>query len=132
LRHTVERLGSGFARQLDRHGRQLDGISGGLRPTLLAHLIDRHRTALGHAASLLDSYSYEQVLKRGFVLVRDAAGAPLGAAAQVAAGQALHLQFQDGVVEAIAAGDAAPARRSGRKSGDDTPPTKAPPQGSLL
>ena len=133
LRHTLERLGSGFARQLDRQGRQLDNVSAGLRPSLLTHLIDRQRTALGHAAALLDSYSYEQVLKRGFVLVRDAAGAPLGSAAQVAAGEALHLQFHDGVVDAVAgqeAGAPAPGKRTPRKGGDE--PTSSGSQGSLL
>jgi exodeoxyribonuclease VII large subunit len=127
LRHTVERLGSCFARQLDRYDRQIDAVAGGLRPNLLTHLIDRRQTALGHAAALLDSYSYEQVLKRGFVLVRDAEGAPLGAAAQVGAGQALHLQFHDGVVDAVSGGESAssPGRRPSRKTG-------SPPQGSLL
>jgi exodeoxyribonuclease VII large subunit len=100
-----------------------------LRPSLLTHLIDRRQTALDHAAALLDSYSYEQVLKRGFVLVRDADGAPLGAAAQVESGQGLHLQFHDGVIEAVAGGERGPAqsRRSSRKTGGDMPP-----QGSLL
>jgi exodeoxyribonuclease VII large subunit len=134
LRHAVEQLGSGFARQLDRYDRRLDTVASGLRPNILTHLIDRQYTALGHASALLDSYSYEQILKRGFVLVRDAEGAPLGAAAQVATGQDLHLQFHDGVIEAVAgaADAAAPAKRAARKTGSDTPPTGSPPQGSLL
>jgi exodeoxyribonuclease VII large subunit len=134
LRHAVEQLSSSFARQLDRYDRRIDTVAAGLRPNILTHLIDRQYTALGHASALLDSYSYEQILKRGFVLVRDAGGAPLGAAAQVAAGQDLHLQFHDGVIEAIAgdAGAAAPAKRVARKTASDTPPAGSPPQGSLL
>ena len=132
LRHAVERLGSGFARQIDRQERQLETAASGLRPSLLTHLIDRQRTAFGHAAALLDSYSYEQVLKRGFALVRDAGGAPLGSAVQVTAGQALHLQFHDGVVEATAGAEAAPsAARRGAKKGSGEP-TPSGSQGSLL
>jgi exodeoxyribonuclease VII large subunit len=135
LRHTLERLGSGFGRHLDRQGRQLDTVAAGLRPNLLTNLIDRQRTQLSHAAALLDSYSYEQVLKRGFALVRDTAGAPLGSAGQVTAGQELHLQFHDGVVQATADGDptGSPGRR-GRKTpaASDKPPANKPPQGSLL
>lgn len=131
LRHSAERLGGCFAHYLDRQGRQLDGVAAGLRANLLTHLIDRQRTALAHAAALLDSYSYEQVLKRGFVLVRDAEGAPLGSATQVSAGQALHLQFHDGVVDATAGTDAAPTvpRRTAKRSGDSS---SSGSQGSLL
>lgn len=134
LHHAVERLGSGFARHLDRQGRQIDTVAAGLRPNLLTNLIDRQRAALNHAAALLDSYSYEQVLKRGFVLVRDAGGAPLGAASQVTAGQELHLQFHDGVMQATA-GNEAPAitgRRPARKAPGEPTPSDSSPQGSLL
>jgi exodeoxyribonuclease VII large subunit len=135
LRHAVERLGSGFARTLDRQGRQIDTVAAGLRPNLLTNLIDRQRAALNHAAALLDSYSYEQVLKRGFALVRDGGGAPLGSASQVSAGQELHLQFHDGVVLATAGNEAPTStagRRASRKTSGDPTPSDSSPQGSLL
>jgi exodeoxyribonuclease VII large subunit len=49
------------------------------------------------------------VLARGFALVRDDAGKPLRAAAQVSAGLALDIEFHDGHVGAVAdGGDGAP------------------------
>ncbi len=46
----------------------------------------------------------ERTLARGYVLVRDSEGSVLTRAAQVAAGQALRLGFQDGEVRAVAEG----------------------------
>jgi exodeoxyribonuclease VII large subunit len=74
---------------------------------------------------LLDSYSYEHVLKRGFALVRDAADSPLTSAAALSAGMPVALQFHDGRVGAIVEGDAPAPRKGGAK------PAK-PTQGSLL
>jgi exodeoxyribonuclease VII large subunit len=137
LRHAGERLTACFAHGLDRHGRQLDKIAHGLRPALLANLIERRQTALAHAAALLDSYSYTEVLKRGFVLVRDEAGTPVGAAGQVAAGQSLHLQFHDGVVDVVAGDEGESAKPSSpsspsRRPAKKTTPGDSSPQGSLL
>jgi exodeoxyribonuclease VII large subunit len=72
---------------------------------------------------LLESYSYERVLERGFVLVRDSSGKPVTAAAEAKPGQHLGLRFHDGEVAATVTG--APGR----------PARKPPPsgsQGSLL
>ena len=88
---------------------------------------------------LLESYSYKGVLERGFVLVRDSAGAPILAANALGPGDAILLNFRDdGVVGAVVdsgGGDAAvpvmprkPKRaksRAKKELGDD-------PQGSLL
>jgi exodeoxyribonuclease VII large subunit len=46
------------------------------------------------------------VLKRGYALVRDAAGAPLHSAAAVTSGMALEIEFGDGRVGARADGAA--------------------------
>ncbi|MCC6471270.1 MAG: exodeoxyribonuclease VII large subunit [Alphaproteobacteria bacterium] len=119
-----------------------------LRPGLLARRFDdgeRRATelaqrmaaaggrALVHArqrfdalSGLLDSYSYERVLERGFVLVRDAHGKPVTEANQTKPGQHLGLRFHDGEVGTTVSGPSvAPAR-----------PTRKPPtdgsQGSLL
>jgi exodeoxyribonuclease VII large subunit len=64
-------------------------------------------------AALLDSYSYERVLARGFALIRDAADNPVTTAAVVAPGSGLRIQFGDGEVMATATGAAEPppARR---------------------
>jgi len=91
--------------------------------------------------SLLESYSYKGVLERGFVLVRDASGAPVLAADALTPGDGISLSFRDdGVVGATVdsvggdAPDAKPAKP--RKPGIKKKPTKTDPaddpQGSLL
>jgi exodeoxyribonuclease VII large subunit len=97
---------------LKRH--QLDRAQQRLRPESLSELLERRRLALESAARLLDSYSYQQVLERGFVLVRDIADRPVTTAAKVTPGTGLVLQFHDGEVTAAAAGK---ARRTARTRG---------------
>lgn len=118
---AASQLGAGLRHYLERRDRALERISAGLTRRNLETLIERKAQALQSLGQLLESYSYDQVLKRGFALVRDGTGAPVLAAAQVATGQALHLQFHDGVVDATAG--AAPKRK---------PSTPGPKQGSLL
>jgi exodeoxyribonuclease VII large subunit len=86
-------------------------------------LDQRRRSVLGHA-KLLASLSYRSVLQRGFALVRDEARRPLRAAADVASGQALAIEFHDGTVGAHADGGGRAAARPSR-------PAK-PDQGSLF
>jgi len=57
---------------------------------------------------LLEAYSYRGVLARGFALVRDGDGHPLRAAAAVAAGMRLDIEFADGRVAATADGESRP------------------------
>jgi exodeoxyribonuclease VII large subunit len=95
--------------------------------------------------SLLESYSYKGVLERGFVLVRDASGAPVLAADALTPGDGIFLSFRDeGVVGAtvdIVGGDApaarpAKARKPKPAAVAKRKPTKKDPsddpQGSLL
>jgi exodeoxyribonuclease VII large subunit len=85
-----------------RKERALDRIAAGLRPALVTELIARRRLALDGLARLLEGLSYESVLQRGFVLVRDVAERPVTQAAAVTAGMKLTLTFGDGTVPAIA------------------------------
>ena len=62
---------------------------------------------------MFESLNYKSVLARGFAVVRDGAGHPLRAAADVAPGQALALEFADGSVRATADGGA--SRDAGRR-----------------
>ncbi len=55
---------------------------------------------------LLDSYSYERVLERGFALIRDRSGAPITSAAEVRGGERISLRFADGERTALAEGEA--------------------------
>jgi exodeoxyribonuclease VII large subunit len=122
---AANKLGAAFHLALERQHRGLERVGGGLNARLLTDLVTRKRTALDHLGQLLDSYSYEKVLERGFALVRDAGGSPVLSAASVGSGDALTLQFRDGTVEAVAGGK--PAEKAKRKA-----PTGSGPQGSLL
>jgi exodeoxyribonuclease VII large subunit len=68
-------------------------------------MLDRLEARMLHSGQLLTALSYRSVLARGFALVRDEAGHPLHAAADVGAGSRLELEFSDGRVAAIAGTD---------------------------
>ena len=104
-----------------RHGRSADR----LRPELAQRIIERAGAALHRLAGLLDSYSYERVLERGFVLVCDAKDGPVTSAAAVTSGMKLRLRFRDGERHAIATDSEARLRGKAKTGGE-------PPQGSLL
>lgn len=90
---------------------------------------------LGNAASLLDSYSYEKTLERGFVLVR-AGDAVISTAEGATPGLAVELQFAKGERRAaVISGDAPlakPAPKPGRPAKKKKPQPSDDSQGSLL
>ena len=61
-------------------------------------------TALERLSALLASYSYENVLARGYAVVRDEAGAAVMAAAATKPGMAVDIGFADGEVPATIGG----------------------------
>jgi len=67
-------------------------------------LLRQHGARVERAERLLAAFSYREVLKRGFVLVRDGEGHPLRAAAGVSSGMRLDIEFADGRVGAVADG----------------------------
>ena len=71
--------------------------------------LEQRRARLAAAAQFLNAVSYRNVLKRGFALVRDEAGAPLHQAAAIGADQPIRIQFADGEIGAIARGEISPA-----------------------
>ena len=86
----------------------------------MATLLAQRKARVERAERLLAAFSYREVLKRGFALVRDGEGRPLRAAASVAAGMRLDIEFSDGRVGAVAEGEgtvAGPARTKPRRSG---------------
>jgi exodeoxyribonuclease VII large subunit len=143
-----ERLGNGLVGLLRLRGQQLARVVGGLRRSAIDQTIRRGRERadelaarlpglarrlladlgqrLSTQAQLLNSYSYERVLERGFALVRDAAGASVTSARQAKPGADVAIRFRDGEAVARILGEAKPAPRAGgkRKRDDD--------QGSLL
>ncbi len=89
-------------------------------------LLRNKQARFGQASALLESYSYEQTLKRGFALVRDARERPVTSMAAIKPGDRLSMEFHDGKVGAIATGDGGkPKRPPGPKKPDKR-------QGSLL
>ncbi len=82
---------------------------------------------LKQAAALLESFSYQRVLERGFALVSDSSGNALSAAAEVKPGMGLEIQFHDAKVTAQASGKPAQPAKSARSLKKDDGK-----QGSLL
>ncbi|MCP5367015.1 MAG: exodeoxyribonuclease VII large subunit [Hyphomicrobiales bacterium] len=117
-RARLDRLAAG----LTHPGRRIDQGRDRLAATARAldvavrNLLRHRRTEATQLGALLESYSHRRVLERGFALVRDGAGEPVLAAAGVAPGMALSIQFRDGAVDAVARGGGAP------------PPAKPKPQ----
>jgi exodeoxyribonuclease VII large subunit len=68
-------------------------------------LFDRMEARMNRSGQLLAALSYRSVLARGFALVRNEAGHPLHAAADVEPGTRLELEFSDGRVAATAGTD---------------------------
>ncbi len=102
LAQAWERLVAAMRLALSAKTRRLDLGAAALKPRLIADLLDRRRVGLNNLIGLLDSYSHEQVLKRGFALVRGAMDEPLTSAAAISPGQVLTVQFHDGRVAARA------------------------------
>ena len=94
---------------------------------------------LENTGKLLESYSYKGVLERGFVVVRDGAGAPVTAAGMLSPGDDISLAFKDdgraeAVVSSVGTGGAAPPQTRATKKKAQAK-RKSPPddsQGSLL
>ncbi|MFT6509084.1 MAG: exodeoxyribonuclease VII large subunit [Parvibaculaceae bacterium] len=100
------------------------------------HHLEAQAARLAQASRLLDSYSYQSVLQRGFALVRDEQGDPIRASQGLLKGQMLHLEFakEDRInvrVEEAGAAKPQPKAKSAspsQKAGSKTSPN----QGTLL
>jgi exodeoxyribonuclease VII large subunit len=91
LRHRGG-LGNGVQRARNAAARLFPRLS----PAPIEVVLRAQRTALAVYSARLEGASYEKVLARGFVLVRDAAGAAVVGAAAVKPGARLTLRFADG------------------------------------
>jgi exodeoxyribonuclease VII large subunit len=133
LGHIGIRLRLVFGAALRRHGdanrlalAHLASL-GARQRQRLRELIAARLARLDGVAKLLESVSYRRVLARGYALVHDQAGAPLRAAAQIAEGQALLIEFADGKIGAVA--DGAPGMRTSRRR---SPRAERPREPSLF
>ncbi len=102
--------------RLARSGDRLADLSGRLNRAS-RQIVEPRRTALGGLSKLMQSLSYRSVLARGYALVRDANGTALRAAAAIAPGAVLDIEFHDGRVPAVAG--PGPKRRPAKRSKDD-------------
>ncbi|MEQ9684508.1 MAG: exodeoxyribonuclease VII large subunit, partial [Rhodospirillales bacterium] len=149
----ADRLGHSLGSGLERRRARLTGAAAGLtRPDKIIEMearrlasearalktagraaVDRARGRLGQASALLESYSYQRVLDRGFALVTDPAGAPVTSAVKLKTGDRLDLRLRDGTRPVTVTGGSAPARAA--SDNPDKPKTNKPGndrQGRLL
>jgi len=96
---NIEAYRTRIARQTERVATFAQRAERAIRTLIATRLARCERDA-----QLLAAFSYRGVLARGFALVRDAAGQPLRAAAAVAAGMPIEIEFVDGRVGARADG----------------------------
>ena len=61
-------------------------------------LLERRYDHLTSCDKLFVSLSYKSILRRGFALVRDGKGGPVRAKSEVAPGQAITVEFADGLI----------------------------------
>jgi exodeoxyribonuclease VII large subunit len=98
--------------------------------TIIATRLREHTRQLEHASALLESYSYQRVLERGFALVHDEKGAALTSAAMLKPAMPVAIRFHDGERSAVVDGS---GRRGRREPGKKAPGKKTnEKQGSLL
>lgn len=130
LDHAMKTAIGGEKAALERNALRLEQSSARLAQAMPRLLDDRARR-LAQAAQLLESYSYHNVLKRGFAVIRDGGGKPVTSAEGAKPGAALNVEFADGNVGVRVEGSgqppASPAPKPQRK-----PPIPDGRQGSLL
>jgi exodeoxyribonuclease VII large subunit len=113
--------------RVERDGHRLAQMTQRL-DAALPRLLDSRRHMVEQATALLESFSYEQVLQRGFALVRDTAGEPVTNAAGVQSGDRWTVTFQGNETVPVVV-DGGPPPSTHRKG----PPKKEDGrQGSLL
>ncbi len=59
-------------------------------------LLEKPRQRLLHEGALLDAFSFKNILKRGFTVIRDENGHPVTSAGVAAPGQRIEIEFHDG------------------------------------
>ncbi len=94
--------------RLARHRDRVTVFGERARRAVLA-LLQQRAGRVERAERLLAAFSYREVLKRGFALVRDGAGHPLRSAVAVSGGMRIEIEFADGRVGAVADGEGAPS-----------------------
>jgi len=92
----------------------------------------RARSHFDARAKLLATLGLEGVLARGFALVRDEAGKGVRAAASLAGGDGVEIQFSDGRIAARIEGEGGALARTTKRPTSPKPRSDGGPQGSLF
>ena len=120
-------MGNDFYQNINDMNR-VGQLGGRLLPALSKSMQVRHQNLIG-LEKLRSSLGYEQVLARGFALVRDASGHPLRNVDAARAQNRLEIQFSDGrILVSPADGPPPKPKKSNNSSGDKS----TIPQGSLF
>ncbi|MEM7043259.1 MAG: exodeoxyribonuclease VII large subunit [Pseudomonadota bacterium] len=126
-RLTLDELGT----RLPRHRTALTDFS-----TRATHAFDgrlaKASDRLQNAASLLQSYSYQGTLARGFALVRDERGEPVTTAAEATKKTRIDIEFADGRTPAMINAEGMSRTPSRQKRAPKKPVRDDGGQGSLL
>jgi exodeoxyribonuclease VII large subunit len=120
--------GATLQAQLDRARQRLEEAEPRLQHAM-HRFLERQQHRLDNAAGRLETYrrALEEVLEKGFAIIRDARGMVVDSTLGIAQGDQLTIQFQDGRIGVVVGADA-PQRPSSARSKK----TPAPGQGSLL
>ena len=108
-----------------RRTQRLDDISLNAKRAA-SHLLDRAGDRVQRAGKLLDAYSYQGVLERGYALVTDSDGKVVRQGASLKSGQIVDLTFTDGKRGAIIDGTPVPIAKKPAKKSPKKPDEKQP------
>ena len=105
----LDRAGAGLRpsdakRDIARADKQINDLATRMA-SAVKNVLNREAEGLARYDRLLESYSYRNVLKRGFAVVRDDAGNLIEATADIVAGQGYDLEMRDGVTRVTAGTD---------------------------
>lgn len=117
--HQYEKLKSLFQQKINKHQQYLLRLDGRLKhpkdrikessqrleyigktlESTRSRLLKDPQQRLAQATRILETLSYQNVLKRGYSIVRNSEGSPVTHAAQITESEALNIEFQDGNIE---------------------------------
>jgi exodeoxyribonuclease VII large subunit len=114
--HLSDKLSASFDKYLARRDARISELSAMLRsprqiireksrtlalwgqrlPGLKDRLLEKPGQRLSREAALLEAFSFRNILKRGFTVVRDENGYPVTTAAAIMPGETIEVEFHDG------------------------------------
>jgi exodeoxyribonuclease VII large subunit len=97
--------GEVLGKDIARRRENIDRMSRGLRLNI-NRLIEQKKDGLARRSGLLEAYSYQGVLARGYALVSDSEGKVVRSGKKLATGDQIALTFVDGIRQAVIDGAA--------------------------